>query len=77
MAFQVSSVVVANMERFFFFSISNFDSMPPQQNANVNVPVQFSVLDFYRKNAPYVVVIKEQTSGERNGQDSSHLSTAI
>ena len=51
--------------------------MPPQQNANVNMPVQFSALDFYRKNAPYVVVIKEQTSGERNGQDSSHLSTAI
>ena len=51
--------------------------MPPQQNANVNMPVQFSALDFYRKNATYVVVIKEQTSGERNGQDSSHLSTAI
>ena len=51
--------------------------MPPQQNANVNMPVQFSALDFYRKNATYVVVIKVQTSGERNGQDSSHLSTTI
>jgi len=65
------------MESSFFLSISNFDSMPPLQNANVNVPVQFSVLDFYRNNAPYVVVITEQTSGEGNGQDSSHLSTAI